>query len=176
MSTRGYVTLNASVRMGVIERDLCSRLPVCLPAVFFLKVSHEPAVPPTAAALLSLVASVCRFYKYRIRYLHVCIMSRNADLISRHSHFLQTRTITCATMIAASVSTHAVVRGRRQLSSSSMSISAFLISAAAFTHITTHCLRSFAYQSLRCQLKMNITCRVLFKIGMPTVSSVRGLT
>ena len=55
--------MNASMRVGVIEQSLRSRLPVCLPAVYFLKVSHEPAVPPPAAALLSLVASVvaCTF-------------------------------------------------------------------------------------------------------------------
>ena len=53
--------MNASMRVGVIEQSLRSRLPICLPAVYFLKVSHEPAVPPPAAALLSLVASDCRF-------------------------------------------------------------------------------------------------------------------
>jgi hypothetical protein len=56
-----YVRLCVSMSRWVVECAIerylpPSRLPVCLPAVVDLMVSHEPGVPP---ALLGLVASEC---------------------------------------------------------------------------------------------------------------------
>lgn len=119
-------------------------------------VSHEPAVLP--AALLSLVASEGRLYVH----IHVPYTLRAAmqtSFAGTHSHPLQTRTITCATIIAASVPTHAVAQGRPQLSS----FEHFLSPRSAFTHIAVHSCSFSRWQSryLDISCNMDITCRVV---------------
>ena len=114
--------------VGVIERAGPSLAPACLFACSVLP-NGQPRASRASSCCCCCSAQPRRL---RLSFSHVsntymcvsvCITSRNADLIFRHSHPLRTRTFACATMIAASVPTHAVAQGRRQLSLLSMSIS-----------------------------------------------------
>lgn len=145
--------------VGVIERVGPSLAPACLFACSVLP-NGQPRASRASCWWCCCSAQPRRL---RLSFPHVsntymcvcvcvCITSRNADLIFRHSHPLQTRTFACVTMNAASVPTHAVAQGRRQLPRAHRART-LLISAAAFTHITIHCLQSSAFQSLWCQLE-----------------------
>lgn len=155
----------------MIERDLRSCLPACLFACSFLSSNGQPRA--SRASCCCCFAQPRRFKVFVstcIGYLY--ITSRDADLICRHSHPLQTRTITCATLIAASVPAHAVAQGRQQLSSSSMNISYQCSCIYPYHHHPL--LPVVAFQSFECQLQheYHLQCLVQYRYA----DCVLGLT
>jgi hypothetical protein len=132
-------------------------------------VSHEPAVLP--AALPSLVASEGRLYVH----IHVYITSRNADFIRRYSltfppnadnHLCNHHCGICA-----------YPRGCARTPTAKL-IRTFLIAALCIHPYRQPPLQSLAFESLLCQLQhgsLAVLLELSVPIGMPTVSSARGL-
>jgi hypothetical protein len=124
-------------------------LPVCLRYFFEWSATSQPCfLLLCSASSLQKVAFTC-IYMYTLR------AAMQTSVAGTHSHPLQTRTITCATIIAASVPTHAVAQGRPQLSS----FEHFLSLHCAYHHPPL-LFQSVALKRLGCQLKHNVTCRI----------------